>query len=153
MDDELEKLLAELAEQERERLRRKSGQQNNFVPNISSSCVNKDNSLYWAPGYAGVHSLEMKAPQIQFSTQNEQTVGIPLTTQHSKKQQHGYLSSTRSNYHYATLMRPGGFQIFSGYSQLSSNLKDANIKSESNFVNQVREMDRLHFDYDWTKFR
>ena len=70
MDDELEKLLAELAEQERERLRRKSGQQNNFVPNISSSCVNKDNSLYWAPGYAGVHLLEMKAPQVQFSIQN-----------------------------------------------------------------------------------
>ena len=153
MDDELEKLLAELAEQERERLRRKSGQQRKFVPDSSSSCVNKDNNLYWAPRYAGAPPLEMKAPQVQFSIQNEQTVGIPLTTQHSKKQQHGYLSSTRSNYHSATLMRPGGFQIFSGYSQQASNLKSTNIKSKSHFAGQVREMDQLHLDYDWTKFR
>ena len=45
MDDELEKLLAELAEQERQRLRRKSNQQSNLAARNDRFCVNNENKI------------------------------------------------------------------------------------------------------------
>lgn len=164
MDDELEKLLAELAEQERQRLRRKSNQQSNLAARNDRFCVNHENNSYRAPRYARGHPFEIQTSQVDLFMQKMQNSEIceetsqsknvlPYAIQHSKQHQHRYLSSPHANYHYATLIRPANFQIFSKYSQQCANPKDTNIRFESNFARQVLEMDRLHLDNGWTEYR
>ena len=166
MDDDLEKLIHELAGQEMERLRRKNSRPVNNTTYRNGHYNDTDENVKAFSGFSQFHNTKSDmTSQNNFVAENPENDAIcqkinshpmtysPNTTYSANQLEHNRVSTRGYNYEFATLIRPRKFQIFPRYSQDLFIPRDNNNLFESNFARSLQQTKNLPLDNTWNIFR